>query len=311
MKKKLYILGLVDVGVIVLGAIFKLNHLPGAGILLSAGIITMVFIFLPLALWSNFRYEDEKQPALLNIVTWITCFVIFISMLFKLMHWPGAGKMLMVALPFPFLVYLPVYLVVTSRIKGYSIYKTVNVLFLLAAVAVISALLALNVTKERINDSLALSEDYNKVEALLADLPHQETDKAMYDGIDNVLAVVDDYQREILMVYGLSEEEWNKNPQAIVDYATRKVGAAGLIRGDGQHADTRLEDALIALLKISDEAGETKALTMSIGDVVGLRKPFHEHGLWSNLLFGNVTLSWVLVYLDGLETDLKIIRSTL
>jgi hypothetical protein len=40
--------------------------------------------------------------------------------LFKIMHWPGAGIFLMVALPFPFLVFLPVYLYVTSRLCMFS-----------------------------------------------------------------------------------------------------------------------------------------------------------------------------------------------
>jgi hypothetical protein len=66
-------------------------------------------------------------------------------MLFKVMHWPYAGHLLMISLPFPFVVFLPVWLYFTARIKNFNINNTIFVLFLLALHAVFSALLALNI----------------------------------------------------------------------------------------------------------------------------------------------------------------------
>ncbi len=144
MKQKIYILGLLTTILIFLGLLFKTNNWPGAGYLLTAGLLAFVFIFLPLALRNNYIAEGNPGNRLLYIVTWVTSFVFFISALFKMMHWPGAGTALAIALPFPFVVFLPVYLIVTSKNKNFDIYKTVFILFLLAAISAFSALLALS-----------------------------------------------------------------------------------------------------------------------------------------------------------------------
>jgi hypothetical protein len=144
MKQKIYILGLVTTLTVFTGVIFKANHLPGAGYLMTIGIISLVLIFLPLALRNHYKVEGNNKNLILYIVTWLTCFVVFTAMLFKTMHWPGAGIALMISIPFPYLIFLPVFLFVTGKNKNFNIYYTVFVLFLLAAISGYSALLALN-----------------------------------------------------------------------------------------------------------------------------------------------------------------------
>ena len=39
MKQKIYLLGLISMLIIVSGTIFKINHWPGAGVLLTIGIV--------------------------------------------------------------------------------------------------------------------------------------------------------------------------------------------------------------------------------------------------------------------------------
>jgi hypothetical protein len=75
--------------------------------------------------------------------------------------------MLTISLPFPYVVFLPVYLIITSKIKNFNIYNTVFILLMLAILSACSALPAMTVTKERIEDSLALSLHYNKLEKVL------------------------------------------------------------------------------------------------------------------------------------------------
>ncbi len=132
--------------------------------MITAGTLILVLIFFPAALINNYKAEGNNQNRLLYIVTYITCFVVFIGMLFKIMHWPYAGIALLIALPFPYIVFLPVFLIVTSKNKNFNIYNTVFVLLLLALNSVFSGLLSLNVSKETIDDSYNISRNYNKVE---------------------------------------------------------------------------------------------------------------------------------------------------
>ena len=114
MKQKIYILGLVTLITVFTGTIFKVNHYPGAAILLITGIASLVLLFLPLALLNHYRSAESRHSLTLYIVTYITGFVVFTSMLFKLLHWPYAGLILTIALPFPYLIFLPVFVTVTS-----------------------------------------------------------------------------------------------------------------------------------------------------------------------------------------------------
>jgi hypothetical protein len=196
MKQKIYILGLITIAIIVIGALLKINHWPGGGQLLILGIAMLVLVFLPLALRNHYRTEGNSKNPALYIVTWLTCFVVFGGMLFKIMHWPGAGKALMIALPFPYVVFLPVFLAITAKDKSFSIYNTVYILFLLAGISVFSALLALNVSKEKIDDSMTLSRNYNRLEQLDGSCSCSQAPLAMK--IDEILNIVDEYQSRIL-----------------------------------------------------------------------------------------------------------------
>ena len=171
MKQKIYFLGLAAAMIMSIGAIFKVNHWPAASIMMTTGTLILVLLFLPAALINTYKAEGNKQNKMLYIVTWITCFVVFIAMLFKIQHWPFAGIGLLIALPFPYIVFLPVFLAVTSKNKNFNIYNTVFVLLLLALNSVFSALLSLNVSKDTIVDSYNISRNYCQVDAAMADLP--------------------------------------------------------------------------------------------------------------------------------------------
>ena len=187
MKQKIYILGVITAMIVFTGTIFKINHYPGAAILLIAGIASLVLLFLPLALVNHYRANGNRKNLLLYIVTYITCFVVFTAMLFKLMHWPHAGILLTIAIPFPYVVFLPVFIVVTSKDKNFNIYNTVFVLLLLALNSVFSGLLALNVTSERIADSYQLSRNYINQQRGLSLLPGTDTKSAVNIKIDEVI----------------------------------------------------------------------------------------------------------------------------
>ncbi len=167
MKQKIYILGVIAAMIISTGLIFKVNHWPGAAILIITGTLILVLLFFPAALINNYKAEGNSQNKLLYIVTFITCFVVFTAMLFKIMHWPHAGVALLIALPFPYIVFLPVFLTVTSKNKNFNIYNTVFVLLLLALNSVFSALLSLNVSRNTIVDSFNISRNYNNIETAM------------------------------------------------------------------------------------------------------------------------------------------------
>jgi len=314
MKQKIYILGVVTALVVFTGAIFKVNHFPGAGILLTSGLVTMVLLFLPLALVNHYKSEESSKNLLLYIVTWLTCFVIFISMLFKLMHWPGAGILLTIALPFPYVVFLPVFLSVTSRNKNFNIYNTVFVLLLLALNSVFSVLLALNVTYERIADSYDLSHNYNNVATALSHSPDQDLNPQVNMKIDEVLKIVDEYQNLILKSLkkeGISIEQWENGTAYLRKPDSRGIASEALLMYENPTAGSRLENGLKSLISEMQNVPGYESMAKAAPAIFGLNNSSGDVRDSTSRMFYDNYLAWVLIYLDGLRANLNMIKGSL
>jgi len=310
MKQKIYIFGLFTALIVFTGAIFKVNHFPGAGILLTIGLMTLVLVFLPIALINHYKSEESSQNKLLYFVTWLTCFVIFTSMLFKLQHWPGAGILLTVAIPFPYVVFLPVFLTVTSRNKNSNIYNTVFVLLLLALNSVFAALLALNVSKDRIDDSFELSEHYNKLEKVLIQLPDRDAQSPVNIQIDEVLKIVNECQYLILKDVGLTQEQWNNNPGILNNPTARGVGFEALTMGSDSPPANALLNGLNRLIDEMENTPGYETIVKNSTIIADYRLKMETETEWINRMILDMNLAWSLIFLDGLKVDLLLIKAS-
>jgi hypothetical protein len=310
MKQKIYILGVVTVLIIFLGIIFKVNHWPLAAFMLIIGLLTLVLVFLPLALINHYKAAGNRQNLLLHIVTWLTCFVVFTGMLFKILHWPFAGTILTVAIIFPYVVFLPAFLFTTSKNKNFNINNTVFVLLLLATNSVFSALLSLNVSAERIRDSYNLSTHYNHVEKVLDQLPSNDSKSQIALKIDEVLKVVDEYKDLILSVEGNSTEQWENDAGSLWRPDMRGAAIQALSTTGNAKLGEKLDNSLKALVKEIGNTPGCEELTKAIPVILDLSQQHEDDPLliWHNI---TNTLSWTMIYLDGVETNLKLIKASL
>lgn len=313
MKQKIYILGLITTLIIFFGTMFKVEHWPGAGYMIAIGMIVLVIVFLPVALRNNYRTEGTRQNLVIYTVTWLTCFIVFTGMLFKIQHWPHAGFFLMLALPFPYVVFLPVYLIVTAKNKNQDVNNTVFVFFLLGVISVFSVLLALTVSKERIDESLSLSRSYNNVESVLNSVPVTDNNIPVIRKIDEVLKIVDDYQNLIFLHEGITEEQWNKDPTIIRMAESPQVQSAALlvVTNEGTKLDTRLETGLHGLMQEFQNTPGYEELAKSAPGIFEFTEPFDGQYDWTSKIFQYSTRSWVLIYLNALETNLKLLKNCL
>ena len=312
MRQKIYILGVISAIIISTGVIFKMEHWPAAGIMITAGTLILVLLFFPAALINSYKAEGNTQNRLLYIVTYITCFVVFTGMLFKIQHWPNAGVALLIALPFPYIVFLPVFLIVTSKNKNFNIYKTVFVLLLLALNSVFSALLSLNVSKETIDDSYNLSRHYNKVEASVAQLPIIVNGSAVNMKIDEIIKISNNYQDLILKHEGMTREQWKKDPGNLVRPDNVNAAASILANNGEMIPGTKLDKAITELIDLMKQTKGFEDAAKALPSILDLNE---ERGkddtvnFYSRNIF--VPLSWALIYLDGLEANLYMIKASI
>ena len=309
MKQKMYILGIVTVLIIFAGTVFKVNHWPLAGFMIVIGLLTLVLVFLPIALIDHYKAMGNRENLLLHIVTWLTCFVVFTGILFKIMHWPFANTILTVALIFPYVVFLPVFLVTTSKDKNFNIYNTVFVLLLLATNSVLSALLSLNVSAERINDSYNLSRQYIQVGKVLDQLPANDSKSRIVLKIDEVLKVADEYKSLILKFEGMTPEQYNYAGD-LLRPDLRGAAVQALSTTGNAKLGEKLDNSLKELIKEIENTPGCNELTKAIPVILDLNPQNEDEPLliWHNI---TNTLSWTLIYLEGLETNLKMIKTTL
>jgi hypothetical protein len=311
MKQKIYILGLISAMILSTGVIFKMEHWPAAGIMITAGILLLVLLFFPAALINNYKAEGNSQNRLLYFVTYITCFVVFIGVLFKIMHWPYAGVALLIALPFPYIVFLPVFLIVTSKNKNFNIYNTVFVLLLLAMNSVFSGLLSLNVSKETIDDSYNISRNYNKVGAAMAQLPVIVNGSAVNMKIDEIIKITNDYQDLILKHEGMTREQWKKDPGNLVRPDNINTAASILADNGEMPPGMKLDKAITELIDLMKQSKGFEDAAKAMPSILDLDE---EKGTDDAVNFYNrnifVPLSWALIYLDGLEANLYMIKAS-
>jgi len=305
MKQKIYTIGVATVVTVFAGAIFKVNHYPGAAILLIAGITSLLLIFLPLALISHYRSAEGNKSLTLHIVTYITCLLVFTAMLFKLLHWPYAGLMMTIALPFPYLVFLPVFVRITSKDKNFNIYNTVFVLLLLALNSVFSGLLALNVTSEKVKDSYWLPGNYNKQEVSLNLISEKVPSSAINDRIDELLKTVNQIQDIILKLDDTNTEEWRQKAGNL-----QRPDIAGsvttLMSADELKAVWRLYNELIELIAEMKNTQGYKQFADNAEILFRINTALTEQEWTGQNL--NDFRAWTLTYLDFLQVNLLTIK---
>lgn len=129
MKKLMKISGLVAPIMLAFGALFKIEHWPGAGIMLVLGFFLLSVVFLPSAIYVSYKEVSNQTKKLAHLMGFFGTFFLSLSFLFKIMHWPGTGILLLLGAVLTCLVFLPI--VIYHRFKDKEI-KIPRYIFVLA-----------------------------------------------------------------------------------------------------------------------------------------------------------------------------------
>lgn len=306
MKQKIYILGLATAIIVFLGTLFKVNHWPGAAILLVSGISILVFVFLPLALVSSYKAEGSKGKRLLYIVTWLTAFIVFAAMLFKIQHWAGAGLLVLVSIPFPFVVFLPVFLMSRSGNSKENIYNTVSVLFLLMLISCFTGLLALNVSKDKMIDSYSVMHNYYQSNKAAENFDVRSHSSAALL-IDELIGKTQEYRDLYIGSSGYSPDMWKGE---LGPYQGSWLSQKNDIRfGKEKEAiHSGLLSGLRDLISLLEKTPGCESLAAAAPSLFNLRKTPSGNYNWDSDQILYPTHPWLLVYLVGLENNLRLMK---
>jgi hypothetical protein len=143
MKKVMIYSGTISVVGFIAGSIFKIMHWPGASAFIQLAVISMSFIFLPLFyLLKAKEVKGIKEKLQIGIGT-IFGILFILAANFKIMHWPGANLMWMIALGLLLLVFIPLYFFSGIRNPETKVNTIITTIILIAAGGMLFALTSL------------------------------------------------------------------------------------------------------------------------------------------------------------------------
>ncbi len=111
MKKMMMGSGIAATALLGLGLTFKFMYWPGASILIILGIASASLLFIPLLFTLKAKEKQRTQEKIILTIASISTSLFCISILFKILHWPYANVMGLIALLTLLFVFLPVYFV--------------------------------------------------------------------------------------------------------------------------------------------------------------------------------------------------------
>lgn len=130
------------------GVLFKVLHLNGASILLMSGWIFILFIFLPILLFTKLKEATTKNEKRILILGIIGLIIFELSTMFKIFHLSGATILMIVGSVILATFFLPLYSYSKFReegkITGQFIFVMISTMFFF----LFSILLALNVSTD-------------------------------------------------------------------------------------------------------------------------------------------------------------------
>jgi hypothetical protein len=115
MKKTMYLTSIMVTAFMILFSLFKIFHLPGAGALFVITVVLFSLLFLPLVILIKLKDESKKTEKMVYSFGFLLGISTSIGVLFKLMHWPYAGILMLSGVSIFTFIYVPLYYITQSR----------------------------------------------------------------------------------------------------------------------------------------------------------------------------------------------------
>ena len=172
MKKTMLVSGVTSVSMLSFGLILKFLHMPGAAVLMVLGIALFSFLFLPLMMVLKLKEKTERTDKLLVVLAVFSAITMTLGILFKVMFWPGANMLSIVALLNLLFVFLPFYFYnglrkpetkTNTAISGMLILTGCGLILTLLRAPHSSRAMAVVDTKNYVQDEQLLNKEYQLI----------------------------------------------------------------------------------------------------------------------------------------------------
>ncbi len=143
----LFISAFLAGGFFILGTLFKIQHWPGAGIILTLAAISGIIFFIPALLISRVQDQENKAKKPVYILGAVGVIFYVAGMFFKIQHWPLAGTFLVFGVIFLCFVAFPWYTWITWKEESHISTRFLFIIIGILLIMVPGAIVTLNLQR--------------------------------------------------------------------------------------------------------------------------------------------------------------------
>jgi len=144
MKKVTSVTGLLSSLMVIVGIVFKLNHLLGAGLFLTLGVSLGALVTIPLMAYMAIVAKEDRHPVLASLLGYFAAITMSMGGMFKIMHWPYATILFWLGLGVILLGFMPLYTIRSYRLAENKIFALTKSAMIIAGAALLWSLSANN-----------------------------------------------------------------------------------------------------------------------------------------------------------------------
>lgn len=322
-KKHLFmkLSGLISSVVFLLGILFKVMHWPGAGVALAVGLAALGSIFLPSLIFSKIRDDNGEGKRAAYLVGLFAGIFYIAGFLFKIMHWPGAGVAIVIALILFAAVFMPLFVVANykneTHVSGHYIFLITASMM---AILFIS-FMALTVSKDVLSEYAAVE---SQMDDLLEDLENSNTVfvqkmintsgadamvASVHQKTEEIESWIDDLKKELVILtepHAGSIVDGEIDGSMIIRKDANKIpGKILILQGKASQLAKKIKEYKEYLLSVSDDADLASKLDMLL-DVSRVRVPNDAVIPWENATFEHRTFVSNLHTLTIIQIKLRL-----
>jgi hypothetical protein len=209
MKNFTYIFGLSSAILTILGSFFKRMHWPGAGIMITVGLVLIVLVFLPLYFITSHREQVEKKNPIYPIVGYLTLALLLAGAAFKSQHWPGGGYLVYTSVGFLLIAFVPLYVSNVFQKSGKEKTTLPYFVMLLVGIACVMLMINVNMSKDLLDvymdEAMANEQRVEAVQKQTADLLELAGDSTHVDQQATISRIHDQARDLQVMVIEMQE----------------------------------------------------------------------------------------------------------
>ncbi len=316
MKKVMLRSGMFSAVAFTIGAIFKIMHWPGAAMMVVLAIASVSFVFLPIFfLVKTKEVKEKKEKFILGFGTFFG--VLFsISILFKIMHWPGANMLWLMGLGVLFFLFLPMYFFTGIRnpeTKQNTILSSIMILIAGGLLFIITALYGTkdveNASKSsylHLKESVTCISELNDMKYEMAADSLKGQNEILKEKTNNLIEKISKVRKDLNEYVGNGQKITEENLNGL------KVGAGVptmFLFDDNQKPKPYLAAIkseiknLKNFIDLTYGTGKSKLLNTSDGLKVIENEELKS--TWEKIYFYQVPLDYIYRNLDQLILDIK------